>query len=126
MQRSSCNSGDPGSIPELERFTEEGIGYLFQYSWASHVAQLIKNPPTIQETWVQCLGWDDPLEKGMATLSWLPSPGLENSMDCIVCGIIKSWTRLSDFHFHGLYFVYFLSNLYYNNYFLLLLLVFFF
>ena len=50
--------------------------------------------------------------------------GLENSMDCVVCGIIKSWTRLSDFHFHGLYFVYFLSNLYYNNYFLLLLLVF--
>ena len=35
--------------------------------WASFVAQLIKNPPAMQETWVQFLGWEDPLEKEMAT-----------------------------------------------------------
>ena len=33
---------------------------------ASFVAQLVKNPPTMQETWVQSLGWEDPLEKGKA------------------------------------------------------------
>ena len=47
----------------------EGIGYPLQYSWASLVAQLIKNLPAMQETWVPSLGWEDPLEKGMATHS---------------------------------------------------------
>ena len=42
----------------------EGIGYPLQYSWASFVAQLVKNPPAMRETWVQSLGWEDPLEKG--------------------------------------------------------------
>ena len=37
------------------------------YSWSSLVAQLVKNPPAMQETWVQSLGWEDPLQKGMAT-----------------------------------------------------------
>ena len=45
----------------------EGLGYSLQYSWASLVAQMVKNPPAIQETWVQFLGWEDPLEEGMAT-----------------------------------------------------------
>ena len=49
--------------------TGEGIGYPLQYSWASLVAQLIKNPPAMKETWVQFLGWKDPLEKGKATHS---------------------------------------------------------
>ena len=40
-----------------------------QFSWASLVAQLVKNPPTVQETWVQSLGWEDPLEEGKATHS---------------------------------------------------------
>ena len=52
----------------------EGIGYPLQYSWASLVAQLVKNPPAMRETWVQSLGWEDPLEKGKAThfsiLAW--------------------------------------------------------
>ena len=39
------------------------MGYPLQYSWASLVAQLIKNPPTMQEAWLQSLGWEDPLEK---------------------------------------------------------------
>ena len=45
----------------------EGIGYTLQYSLASLVAQLVKNLPAMQETWVGSLGWEDPLEKGMAT-----------------------------------------------------------
>ena len=40
-----------------------------QHSWASLVPQLVKNPPAVQETYVQSLGWEDPLEKGKATHS---------------------------------------------------------
>ena len=52
-----------------ERSPGEGIGYLLQYSWASLVAQMVKNLPAMQETWVRSLGWEDPLEKGKATHS---------------------------------------------------------
>ena len=65
----ACNAGDPGSIPGLGRPAREGIGYLLQYSFASLVAQLVKNPPAKRETWVRSLGWEDPLEKGKATHS---------------------------------------------------------
>ena len=51
-KESTCNAGDAGSIPGLGRSTGEEIGYLLQYSWASLVAQLVKNPPAMQETWV--------------------------------------------------------------------------
>ena len=47
----------------------EGIGHPLHYSWASLVAQLVKNRPAMRETWVQPLGWGDPLEKGKATHS---------------------------------------------------------
>ena len=60
----ACNAGDPGSIPGSRRSAGEGIGYPLQYSWASLVAQLVKNPPAMQETPVQFLGREDPLEKG--------------------------------------------------------------
>ena len=43
--------------------------YIYKTKWASLVAQLVKNPPVIQETWVRSLGWEDPLEKGKATHS---------------------------------------------------------
>ena len=66
-KESTCNAGDPNLIPGLGRSTGEGIGYPFQYSWASLVAQLIKNLPAMQETWVHSLGWENPLEKGKAT-----------------------------------------------------------
>ena len=66
---STCNAGDPGSIPGLGRSTEEEIGYPLQYSWASLVAQLGKNLPVMWEAWVRSLGWEDPLEKEMATHS---------------------------------------------------------
>ena len=67
-KESACNAGDLGSSG-LERSPGEGIGYPLQYSWASFVAQLVKNPPAMWETWVRPLGWEDPLEKGMATHS---------------------------------------------------------
>ena len=68
-KESACNAGDPGSIPGSGRSAGEGIGYPLQYSWASLVAQLVKNPAAMRETWVRSLGWEDPLEKGKATHS---------------------------------------------------------
>ena len=68
-KESTCTAGDPGSIPGSGRSTGEGIGYLLQYSWASFVAQLVKNLPVMQETLVQSLGCEDPLEKGKDTHS---------------------------------------------------------
>ena len=65
-KESACNAGDSGSIPGSGRSAGEGIGYPLQYSWASLVAQLVKNPPAMQETWVRSLGQEDPLEKEMA------------------------------------------------------------
>ena len=62
--RITCNAGDPGLIPGSGRSAGEGIGYPLQFWGASLVAQLIKNLPAIEETWVQSLGWEDPLEKG--------------------------------------------------------------
>ena len=56
-------------IPGSGRSPREEIAYPLQYSWASLVAQLVKNPPAMQETWVQSLGWEDPLEEAMATHS---------------------------------------------------------
>ena len=74
-KESAYNAGDPGLIPGLGRATGEGVGYPLQYSWVSLVAQLVKNPLVMQETWVQSLGWKDPLEKGKAThssiLAWI-------------------------------------------------------
>ena len=68
-KESACNTGDLGSIPGLRRSLGEGIGYPLQYSWVSLVAQTIKNLPAMLETWVRSLGWEDPLEEGMATHS---------------------------------------------------------
>ena len=68
-KESACNAGDPSLIPGSGRSAEEGIGYPLQCSWASLVAQLVKNPPAMRETWVASLAWEDPLEKGKATHS---------------------------------------------------------
>ena len=67
-KESACNAGDPGSIPGSGRSAGEGIGYPLPCSWASLVAQLVKDPPAMRETWVQSLGWEDPLEKGKASI----------------------------------------------------------
>ena len=82
-KESVCNVGDLGSIPGLGRSPEEGLGDPLQYSWASLVAQLVKNPPAMWETWVRSLGWRSPGEGKDCTLQY---SGLENSMDCIVHG----------------------------------------
>ena len=65
----TCNPGDPSSIPGLGRSTEEGTGYTRHCSLASLVAQLVKNLPAVWETWIQPLGWEDPLAKGKANHS---------------------------------------------------------
>ena len=51
-KKSAGNTGDSGSILRLGRSAGEGIGYPLQYSWASLVAQLVKNLSAVQETWV--------------------------------------------------------------------------
>ena len=68
-KESACNAGDPSLIPGLGRSSGEGIDYPLQYSWASLVAQLVKSPPAMLETWFRSRGWEDPLEKGQATHS---------------------------------------------------------
>ena len=65
----TCNAGDPSSVPGPGRSPGEGNGYLLQGSWASPAAQLVKSPPAMWESRVRSLGWEDPLEKGMATCS---------------------------------------------------------
>ena len=61
-------------IPGSGRSPGEEIGYPLQYSWASLVAQLVKNLPAMRETWVGSLDWEDRLEKGKTTrysiLAW--------------------------------------------------------
>ena len=69
-KESAWDAGDPGSIPVLGRSDGEGIGYSLQYSWASFVAQLVKNLPAM---WVQSLGWEDLLKKGKDTHSSIPA-----------------------------------------------------
>ena len=73
-KESACNAGDPSLSPGLGRSSGEGIGYPLQYPRAFLVAQRVKNLPAMWQTWVQPLGWEDPLEKSMAThssiLSW--------------------------------------------------------
>ena len=51
----ACDAGDPGSIPGLGRSPREGTGYPLQYSWASLLAQLVKNP--LQCTSPGCDPW---------------------------------------------------------------------
>ena len=68
-RESACNAGDPGSIPGMGRFPGQGIGYPFQYSWASLVAQTVKNPPAMWEIWVQSLDSEDPRRR-----AWQPTP----------------------------------------------------
>ena len=59
-KESACNAGETSLIPVSGRFTGEGIGYPLQYSWASLVAQLVKNLPAIRDTWVQSPGEGNP------------------------------------------------------------------
>ena len=82
-------------IPGSERSPREGVDYLLHYSWASLVAQMVKNLPAVWEIWVQCLGWEDPLEEGMAIhsnmLAWR-IPMDRSSCLAAVHGVTKSRT----------------------------------
>ena len=69
VKESACNSGDLSLIPGLGRSAREGIGYPLQYSWASFVAQLVKNLLPMQKTRIRSVGEEDPLEKQMTTHS---------------------------------------------------------
>ena len=68
-KESACNAGDTSLIPESGRSTGEGMGYPLQYSWASLVAQLLKNPPAMREAW---------FSPGVGKITWrreqLPTP----------------------------------------------------
>ena len=77
-------------MPGSGRSPGEGTGYPLQCSRASLVAQLVKNPPAMRETLVSFLGWEDPLEKGKATVSSILTWGIP--WTCIVHGVAKSWT----------------------------------
>ena len=96
----ACNAGDPSLIPGLGRSPGEGIGYPLQYSWASLMVQMVKKKKSANNVGDLCsipeLGKSPGEGKGYP----LQNSGLEKSMDCIVDGITKSRTRLSDFHFH--------------------------
>ena len=98
-KESTYDAGDLGSIPGSGKSPEEGIGSPLQYSWASLVVQTVKNPPAIQKIWIGSLGWEDPLEEGMAThsriLSWRISID-RGAWGATVHGVAKSRTRLSD------------------------------
>ena len=82
-------------IPGSGRSLGERIGYPLQYFWASLVAQMLKNVPVMQETWVRSLGWEDPLAECMAThssiLAWR-IPMDKGAWWATVHGVVKSRT----------------------------------
>ena len=92
-KESACKAGDPGSIPGLGRSAGEGIGYPLQYSCASSMAQLVKNPPAMWETWgsIPGLGRSPGEGKGYPLRYSVP----EHFRDCIDHWVMKSWTLLS-------------------------------
>ena len=106
-KESTCNAENPGLILGSGKFPGEGMDYPFQYSWASLVAQMVKNPPAMQETWVQSLGWEHPWRR-----KWLPTPvflpGESHGQRSLVGhspGVTKSQTQLSNWaHSEGINF----------------------
>ena len=79
VKESACNAGDPSWIPRSGRSSGEGRGYPLWYSWASLVAQTVKNPPAMRETWAQSLGQED--SPGGEHGNPLQYICLENAMD---------------------------------------------
>ena len=98
-KESSCNARDLGLIPGSGRSLGEGLGHPLQDSWASPVAQMVKNLPATWETWIQSLGWEDPLKKAIGNPPQCSC--LENSMDrgawqATAHGVTKRQTLLND------------------------------
>ena len=104
-KESTCNAGDPGLIPGSGRSAGEGISYLLQYLWSSLVAQLVKKIKNLKKKKTTCnvedLGSIPGLGRspGEAKVYPLLYSGLKNSMECIVLGVSKSRTQLSDLNF---------------------------
>ena len=94
---SDCNAWNASSIPGSRRPPEKG--YPLQYPWVSLVAQMVKNSPAMRKTWVQSLGWEDPLEESMAThssiLAWR-IPMDREAWQAAVHGVAKNWIWLND------------------------------
>ena len=89
-KESACKARDPSSIPGLGRSPGEGKGYLLQYSWASWVAQTVKNLPAVQETLDQCLSWEDPWRRErQPTPIFLPG---KFQLQATVHQLTESWT----------------------------------
>ena len=83
----------------VEKFPREGIALPLQYSWASQMAQIVKNPPAMWKTYIQSLSWEDPLEEGLAThssiLVW-KTPMDRGAWWATVHGVAKSQTWLTN------------------------------
>ena len=98
-KESTCNAGDPGTIPKSGRSLGEGIGYPFQCSWASLMIQIMKNQLDTRKKGILSLGWEDPLEEGMAThsriLAWRISMD-RGAWQATVHAVAKSQTQLGD------------------------------
>ena len=94
-KESAGSARNPGSILGLGRSAGEVIGYPLQYSWASFVAQLVKNLPAMRETWFGPWTGKIPWRRER-----LATPVFWPGVFCIVHGVAKSWTQLRDFHFH--------------------------
>ena len=98
-KESTCNAGDPSSVPGLGRSAGEGIGYPLQYSWAFLMPQLIDKEPAYNAGYLGLIpGLGRCLGEGNGYPLWYS--GLENSEDCIDHGVAKSRTRPSTFHFN--------------------------
>ena len=94
-KESACNAGDPGLIPGSGSSPTKVIGYPLQYSSAYLVAQMVKNPPAMWETWVRSLDWEDLLEESLTTHSSIVAwriPMDRGAWQAAVHGVAKSWT----------------------------------
>ena len=93
-KESASNAGDSGSISGLQSSPEEGIGYPLQDSWASLLAQMVKNPPAMWETWSGSLDYKDPLEDRIGIplqYSCLENPYRQRSMAGYSLWGCKEW-----------------------------------
>ena len=97
-KESACNAGDPVSVPGLGRSPGEGMDYPFRYSWASLVAQMVKNLLAMWQTCFRSRGWENSLEKVMATcsstLAWR-IPKDEGAWWATVHGVTKGQMQLN-------------------------------
>ena len=101
-KESICNAGDSSSISELGRSAGKGLVYPLQYSWASLMAQMVKNPPPMQETWVPSLSWEDPIATHCIILAWR-IPMDRGAWRATVLGVANSRRWLNDCAQHSIF-----------------------